>query len=162
LIIRYPVYGNIQRILTFNDRFETLAKLQTHWIAVPRRKMDFETSAVPSEPFGGNLLNASITLASWVQLPLPQCQSRKSRTIIDPFGTIGCEGGLICLRSSSKFVFILPLARSPWAPSWVCSPASTWVPSHTSVDPFSGFMVTSGTLTTRANGCEGWSKSASE
>lgn len=35
------------------------------------------------------------------------------------------------------------------------------VPSQTSVDPFSGVIVTRGTLTTSANGIEGWSKSAS-
>lgn len=54
-----------------------------------------------------------------------------------------------------------PLARSPCAPSWSAILVSLCVPSQISVDPFSGFMVTSGTFMTSAKGMLGWPKSAS-
>ena len=104
---------------------------------------------------------ASITLGSELRFGFPPCQSLKSRITMLPFLTTGWEGGLISLRASSRCFLILPLARSPCSPSWSAIVVLLCVPGQISVDPFSGVIVTRGTLMTRANGIEGWSKSAS-
>lgn len=55
-----------------------------------------------------------------------------------------------------------PLARSPWSPSCASLFENEWVPSQTSVLPFSGVISISPMLTTSANGELGCAKSASE
>lgn len=105
---------------------------------------------------------ASMTLIWSEKFGLPACQSLKSRIMTEPFLTVGWDGGLTALRRSNKSSKILPLALSPCLPSCEAILDSVWVPSHTSVLPFSFVISTRGTLTTRANGLMGWLKSASE
>lgn len=107
-------------------------------------------------------LMANITRTSLLRFPIPACHSRRSLMATDPFGTTGWHGGRIARRFSSTEGLIRPLFRSPCSPACTWGPLSLWVPSHSSVEPFFGVIVVRGTFTTSANGCVGWSKSASE
>ena len=102
-----------------------------------------------------------MTLGSVLKFGFPPCHNLKSLMTTLPFLTTGWLGPLAFLRSSRRRFLMRPLARSPCSPSWSAMVVLLCVPSQISVDPFSGVMVTSGTLMTSAKGMVGWSKSAS-
>ena len=102
-----------------------------------------------------------MTLGTFDEFGIPLCQILKSLIITLPLLTIGWHGPLTFFLSSTSFVLIFPLARSPCTPSWHASVVMLCVPSHTSVEPFSDVMVTRGIFTTRAKGRSRWSKGAS-
>jgi hypothetical protein len=122
----------------------------------------WKLQSISAQSIGTNLIGflyheakciiANITRVVPSKLGLPQCQSLRSRIIIDPFGIIGCTGGESFLRDSKMSDLIRPDARSPCRPSCTWSPEFVWVPSQTSVEPLEGVMLIKGTFTTNANG----------
>ena len=111
---------------------------------------------------GAKWIIASMTRVSSVMFGFPPCHKRRSRMMIEPFFTVGCEGGLIALRSSTRSFLIRPLALSPCCPTWHSRFEPIWLPSQISVLPFSAVMSTRGTFKTNANGQSGCLMSASE
>jgi len=42
LLHTHPIYRNIKALLLFDDRLQVLRKLQSHLIAIPRRKVNYK------------------------------------------------------------------------------------------------------------------------